>query len=74
MAEFAKAKFLSANPQPQAGAVLHGGGKPVPSHETAAEQTCEAGESLEAGDARASSRDRMVDVGRGNQQAGRQGR
>jgi hypothetical protein len=67
MAEFAKRSFLSVNPQPWAGAVLHGGGKPVPSHETAAEQTREAGERTEARDAQASSRDRMVGVGRGNQ-------
>ncbi|AGA26345.1 hypothetical protein [Singulisphaera acidiphila] len=49
------------------------GGKPVPTRETAAEQVRETQESNEAGKARASSRDRMVDIGRGNQQAGRQG-
>jgi hypothetical protein len=49
------------------------GGKPVPTHETAAEQVREAHESQEAHDAEASSRERMVDMGRGNQQAGRQG-
>jgi hypothetical protein len=48
-------------------------GKPLPTHETAAEQVREARESQEARDAEASNRDRMVDIGRGNQQAGRQG-
>ena len=49
------------------------GGKPVPTRETAAEQIREAQESSEAGNAEASTRERMVDIGRGNQQAGRQG-
>ena len=48
-------------------------GKPVPTHEVAAEQVREARESAEAHQAEASNRDRMVDIGRGNQQAGRQG-
>jgi hypothetical protein len=38
-----------------------------------AEQVREAGESAQAKNAEASTRDRMVDIGRGNQQAGRQG-
>jgi hypothetical protein len=37
-----------------------------------AEQVREARESAQARNAEASSRDRMVDIGRGNQQAGRQ--
>jgi hypothetical protein len=37
-----------------------------------AEQVREARESAEARNAEASTRDRMVDIGRGNQQAGRQ--
>ena len=49
------------------------GGKPVPTHETAAEQAREEGESQQARDAEASIRDKMVNIGRGNQQAGRQG-
>jgi hypothetical protein len=49
------------------------GGKPVPTRETSAEQIRECQESREAGNAGASSRDRTVDIGRGNQQAGRQG-
>jgi hypothetical protein len=38
----------------------------------AAEQVREARESKQAKNAEASTRDRMVDIGRGNQQAGRQ--
>jgi len=38
-----------------------------------AEQLREARESTQARNAEASTRDRMVDIGRGNQQAGRQG-
>jgi hypothetical protein len=38
----------------------------------AAEQLREAGESNQAKNAEGSTRDRMVDIGRGNQQAGRQ--
>jgi hypothetical protein len=49
------------------------GGKPTPTHETAAEQVRESHEAREARDAEASIRDKMVDIGRGNQQAGRQG-
>lgn len=49
------------------------GGKPVPNHATTAEQIREARESGEARGAVVSNRDRMVDIGRGNQQAGRQG-
>jgi hypothetical protein len=49
------------------------GGKPVPTHETSAEQIKEGNESAEAHDAEASNRERMVNIGRGNQQAGRQG-
>jgi hypothetical protein len=49
------------------------GDRPVPTHETAAEQTREAKESEEAFSVGASNRERMVDIGRGNKQAGRQG-
>jgi hypothetical protein len=41
-------------------------------HGQAADQLREARESAQARNAEASSRDRMVDIGRGNQQAGRQ--
>jgi hypothetical protein len=46
-------------------------GKPT-SKDLDAEQVREARESAQARNAEASSRDRMVDIGRGNQQAGRQ--
>jgi hypothetical protein len=42
------------------------------SQSLAAEQVREARESNQAKNAEASTRDRMVDIGRGNQQAGRQ--
>ena len=51
----------------------HPGGKPVPTHDTEAEQTREANESAAANAHKESARDHMVDIGRGNQQAGRQG-
>jgi len=57
--------------------VRKGKGKGKPSKKStaaglAAEQVREAGESSQAKNAEASIRDRMVDIGRGNQQAGRQ--
>jgi hypothetical protein len=48
-------------------------GKAVPGHTTTAEQTREAQGAKEAADAEGSIRVKMVDIGRGNQQAGRQG-
>jgi hypothetical protein len=48
-------------------------GKPVPGAGTVAEAAREAAESEKAREAQASNRERMVDIGRGNQQAGRQG-
>lgn len=48
-------------------------GKPVETHETAAEQIREARESDKAGDAGPSNRERMIQIGRGRQQSGRQG-
>jgi hypothetical protein len=47
-------------------------GKPAPGAGLAAEQVREARENNEAKNAEGSIRDRMVDIGRGNQQAGRQ--
>jgi hypothetical protein len=47
-------------------------GKPVVGSELAAEQLREARETSQAKNAEGSIRDRMVDIGRGNQQAGRQ--
>jgi hypothetical protein len=70
MSEIGKHKLTDALPK---GEPIDEGGKPVPTHETAAEQVREASESQEARDAEASNRERMVDIGRGNQQAGRQG-
>jgi hypothetical protein len=46
---------------------------PRPGQLQAAEQAREAEESRRARTAQASNRERMVDIGRGNQQAGRQG-
>lgn len=46
-------------------------GKPTPTPGTSAEQAREAGESQKARNAQGSNRERMVDIGRGNQQAGR---
>lgn len=47
-------------------------GKPLITSELAAEQVREAGETNQAKNAEGSIRDHMVDIGRGNQQAGRQ--
>ena len=47
-------------------------GKPSPGSELAGEQVREAQETEQATNAEGSIRDRMVDIGRGNQQAGRQ--
>lgn len=47
-------------------------GKAGTSHDTEAEQVREAAESARAKEAESSIRDRMVDIGRGNKQAGRQ--
>jgi len=73
MAGIDKPRLSESTPQNQPGTGIDKGGKPVPTHETAAEQLREAGKSAEARTAEASNRDRMVDIGRGNQQAGRQG-
>lgn len=52
---------------------LERGGRPVPTSTTYAEQIREANEFREAQVAGPSNRDKMVAIGRGNQQAGRQG-
>ena len=72
MAEFGKRKLSDAMPKTHPTGKRKKG-KPVPTHEVAAEQVRETRESTEAHEAEASNRDRMVDIGRGNQQAGRQG-
>ena len=71
-AEIGKHRLSDAIPHQTSEAAGDKGRRPVPTHETAAEQTREAKESEEARSAGASSRERMVDIGRGNQQAGRQ--
>ena len=72
MAGIGRYKLSDAMPKP----LKEGGkkgGRPVQTPEIAAEQTREARESEQARSAEASNRDRMADIGRGNQQAGRQG-
>jgi hypothetical protein len=73
MAAIGRYKLSDALKRPQCPVGGGEGGKPERTHETTAEQAREAMEG--AGDTRAgaSTRDRMVDIGRGNQQAGRQG-
>jgi hypothetical protein len=73
MKRIGKYKLADAlrQPPPEAGGGKRG--KPVATHETAAEQIREAAESGQAAGAALSIRDRMVAIGRGNQQAGRQG-
>lgn len=73
MSEMGKHKLSDALSPQQHAADEDKGGKPVPTHETAAEQAREQRESENARDAEASNRERMVNIGRGNQQAGRQG-
>jgi hypothetical protein len=68
MSDFGKPKLSDAIPHPKSE-----GGKPEPTHETVAEQARASKESEDARNAEASNRERMVDIGRGNQQAGRQG-
>ena len=72
MSEIGKHKLTDALPE-QPETHIDKGGKVAPTHDTTAEQTREAQESQAAKNAEASIRDRMVDIGRGNQQAGRQG-
>jgi hypothetical protein len=73
MSEIGKHKLSDAVPHPKHESDEHKGGKPVPTHETAAEQVREEAESKDAHNAEASIREHMVNIGRGNQQAGRQG-
>ncbi|HEU5115858.1 MAG TPA: DUF2934 domain-containing protein [Isosphaeraceae bacterium] len=48
------------------------GGRPSPGHDLVAEQQREARENENARNASPTTRERMVDIGRGNQQSGRQ--
>jgi hypothetical protein len=74
MAEFGTKKLADSVPHVTGDPVVEGHhGRPVPDHATDAEQSREAQESGQAHDAEASIRGKMVDIGRGNQQAGRQG-
>ncbi len=71
MAKIGKYKLSDAVPRPpETGKKKRG--KPTSPQKVAAEQVREAQESARAHAAEASNRDRMVDIGRGNQQAGRQ--
>jgi hypothetical protein len=73
MAAFGRYKLADALPQPQRKPGGKRGGKHKSSQVDIAEQTREAAESRKARGTQASNRERMVDIGRGNQQAGRQG-
>jgi hypothetical protein len=70
MARTGKPKLSDAIPKGAPKEVKTGHG---PSPRDDAEQLREAGENARARDAEASIRDRMVNIGRANQQAGRQG-
>jgi hypothetical protein len=72
MAGIGKYKLSDAIPQPQPEPGIDKGGKPVPTHETAAEEIREAQESAKAKNAVASHQGRLVDIGRADQTAGRQ--
>ena len=72
MSGIGKFKLSDAVPQPPGEGGMGGKKKPA-TLKTVAEQSREASESEDAKNASASGRDRMVDIGRGNQQAGRQG-
>ena len=58
--------------QPKPADTVKRSGEVEPSHEVVAEQVREREESRKARGAEASNRDHMVEIGRGNQQAGRQ--
>jgi len=73
MSGIGKFKLADAMPRHLHKDAAKQGGKPEPTQATAAEQVREARESDGARAAEVSSRDRMVGIGRGNQQAGRQG-
>jgi hypothetical protein len=72
MSDLGKHKLSDAIPKPPKGRGKKRG-KPVPGAGTVAETARETAESEKAREAQASNRERMVDIGRGNQQAGRHG-
>jgi hypothetical protein len=71
MSGIGKYKLSDAMPKPSKAGKKRG--KPETPHQVTAEPVREANESQSARNAEASNRDHMVDIGRGNQQAGRQG-
>jgi hypothetical protein len=73
MAGIGRYRLSDALRKPGGGAGEGKAVKPERTEKDTAEQTREAAESREAHTAEASIRDRMVAIGRGNQQAGRQG-
>ena len=74
MSKIRKNRFVNAIPRKTPDPVAEKQhGNPAPHHTTEDEQVREANETKEAMEAHASIRDRMVDIGRGNQQSGRQG-
>ena len=72
MSEIGKYKLSDAVPKPDS-EMEKSGNKKTEETGIDAEQVREAHESEDAKNASTSNRDRMVDIGRGNQQAGRQG-
>ncbi len=73
MSDLGKYKLSDALTPSKEEIVEDQGGHPTPTHEASAEKAQATQESDEARDAEASNRERMVKIGRGNQQAGRQG-
>jgi hypothetical protein len=73
MALLGRYKLLYRLPKAEAETGVKQARKPRTSQEVITEQTRETAESRKAYSAKESSRERMVEVGRGNQQAGRQG-
>ncbi len=72
MAGIDKYKLSDAIARTPKGAGRQGGQREI-THDTAAVQVREAQASQQARNAKTSARERMVDIGRGGQQAGRQG-
>ena len=73
MAEFGKHKLTDAITPAKPETIEGPTGESGPTPATTAEQVRESLESEQARNAEASNRDHMIDIGRGNQQAGRQG-
>ena len=74
MSDFVETKLADSVPRGTPGPLTETRhGKHVPNHSTAAEQSREAQEARDAEEAGGATRDKMIQIGRGNQQAGRQG-